>query len=762
MSCNKLFSRLPAGWHRNMWREGFVSGNGRSGINVLGAIRNETVILNRGDLWYGLVRSDLPDVSDVLARMRKVREENEDYVTANKMLTEAIAKSGYRAACSVPLPLGELKMERISGGQYTDYRRILDMDSGEITVEWKQNGILYGRHYFVSDEKDTVVVQITSGAEDGYFISLGARNERDSEFPCPEDIKESIRISYGEDWISYSGRNDDGKIFGVVLWLTADGTVEKGEGGLFVTKAKNIKILLKLFSEFKQKDDREVLEELKGMADYAVLLKEQKKRFKKRYGGTNVSFYQGRMHSNEELIYECRKNKLSAELIEKIYKFGRYLFVSGTSCDGLPFALYGLWHGDYRAQWSQNVLNENLELIYSHVFTGNLRELLLPVFDYFDGMMDEYHEAARKIFGCRGIMIHGYSCPGMGGIAVNVPVITNWTGAAAWIGSFYYHYAKSCGDTKFIKERAIPFLREVCLFYRDFLYRDKSGKIEIYPSVSPENSPGNFVSERFETLSHPMPTAVNATMDIALIKQVIGEYLDLAANGKEDGTFCCELKEIVADLPQYMEEDGVLKEWCYSGFQENYNHRHFSHLYPLWPGDEINSDDRCYKFCAKAVEKRTEKGLHHQSGWSLTHLAAIYCRLHEGDRSLECLKYLICGDLLNNFFMVHNDWRGMGWSLFTEDLAPVQMDANMGYVNAIQEMLVHWNGKVLEILPALPAMLKCGKAEHLRFGCYDLSIEWNTEKGELEIVTDHPDIRAIQIVVPEIFRDFKILNNSEN
>lgn len=99
-----------------MWREGFVSGNGRSGINVLGAIRNETVILNRGDLWYGLVRSDLPDVSDVLARMRKVREENEDYVTANKMLTEAIAKSGYRAACSVPLPLGELKMERLSGG----------------------------------------------------------------------------------------------------------------------------------------------------------------------------------------------------------------------------------------------------------------------------------------------------------------------------------------------------------------------------------------------------------------------------------------------------------------------------------------------------------------------------------------------------------------------------------------------------------------------------------------------------------------------
>lgn len=181
------------------------------------------------------------------------------------------------------------------------------MDSGEITVEWKQNGILYGRHYFVSDEKDTVVVQITSGAEDGYFISLGARNERDSEFPCPEDIKESIRISYGEDWISYSGRNDDGKIFGAVLWLTADGTVEKGEGGLFVTKAKNIKILLKLFSEFKQKDDREVLEELKGMADYAVLLKEQKKDLKKGTGERMYLFIKAECIPTKSLFMNAEK-----------------------------------------------------------------------------------------------------------------------------------------------------------------------------------------------------------------------------------------------------------------------------------------------------------------------------------------------------------------------------------------------------------------------------------------------------------------------
>lgn len=761
MKCNKLYSRLPAGWHRNMWREGFVSGNGHSGINVFGAIRNEVVLLNRGDLWYGLIQSELPNISAALTKMRAIREKTGDYVAANKVLAEAIAQSGYRAACSVPLPLGELKMERIFGGQYTDYSRTLDMDSGEITVSWKQNGFSYNRRYFVSDEKDAVVIQIESGAEDGYFFFLGARDERDSEFPCPADIKKSVRIRYGADWIVYTGKNDDGKEFGAVLWLATDGSAEKAEGGIRVTKARNIKILVKLFSDLRQLDEKKILEELQEMEEYAVLLRSQKKRMKKKYGGTEVSFYRGRMHANEELIYACRNSKLTVELIEKLYRFGRYLFVSGTCREGLPFPLYGLWHGDYSAQWSQNILNENLQLIYSHVFVGNLRESLIPVFDYFDGMLEEYREVARKVFGCRGIVIHGYSCPGMGKIAVNVPVITNWTGAAAWIGSFYYRYARSCKDAEFIKNRAIPFLREVCLFYRDFLYRDGRGKIEIYPSVSPENSPGNFINERFETLSHPMPTAVNATMDVALIKEVIGEFLELAEEG-EDKTFCRELKEIAADLPQYREEDGVLKEWCYSAFRENHDHRHFSHLYPLWPGDEINSTHPYYKYCERAVQKRTEKGLHHQSAWSLTHLSSIYCRLHDGERAMECLRYLICGDLLNNFFMVHNDWRGMGWSLFTNDLAPVQMDANMGYVSAIQEMLIHWNGKVLEILPALPDSIKRGKVEHFCFDDYDLSFEWDTEKGMLTIDTDYPNPEKMVIVVPEIFGKYKIIARSAN
>jgi len=66
---NVLYSYYPAQWHRNLWREGFVAGNGRTGINVLGAVQHETVLLNRGDLWTGLKKTSLPDVSDALKQM---------------------------------------------------------------------------------------------------------------------------------------------------------------------------------------------------------------------------------------------------------------------------------------------------------------------------------------------------------------------------------------------------------------------------------------------------------------------------------------------------------------------------------------------------------------------------------------------------------------------------------------------------------------------------------------------------------------------
>ena len=610
-------------------------------------------------------------------------------------------------------------------------------------------------------ERNVAVISVSSPRAENFSLSITPRSERDSQNAGDAEILSSVHSRVWENAVFYSGKAEE-KYFGALLSLRTDGTVEALCDALAVKNARFSEIFIKIFTGEAPLELEASLQELRAMPSYTLLYREQKKQFAARYGNTELCLYDGRNHANEELLYQCRKGKVTGELFEKLYRFGRYLFVCGTAKDSLPFAQYGLWSGDYNAQWSQNVLNENLEMIYSHVFTGNLLEPLQAVFNYFDEMLPQYRDMAKKVFGCRGIVIHAYSCPHMGGVLVNFPVITNWTGAGAWIADFYYRYYKMTHDRDFLVQRALPFLREVCLFYSDFLYKTEDGKIEIYPSVSPENSPGNFWKEGTDTLTHPMPAAANATMDVALIRQVIAQYLQLREENYEtEDEFCAKLREISADLPEYLVERDALKEWCSYEFKENQNHRHFSHLYPMWPGDEIRQSHPLYPACAEAVRLRTENGLQHQSAWSLAHLANIYCRLHQGEKAQACLEYIVQSSVLNNFFTVHNDWRGMGLNLDTKDIAPVQLDVNMGIVSAMQEMLLHHDGKTLEILPALPALFRKGIAKNLRTPEGFVTIEWNADAGEIVLTTDIPGVSENTVALPEGFKKIRVVRCAE-
>ncbi|HML45612.1 MAG TPA: glycoside hydrolase family 95 protein, partial [Clostridia bacterium] len=185
---------------------------------------------------------------------------------------------------------------------------------------------------------------------------------------------------------------------------------------------------------------------------------------------------------------------------------------------GLPCPLLGLWHGDYKAMWSFNMLNENLQMIYWTALSGNMPELLLAVFDYFESMMDDFRENARKLFGCRGIYIPAVTTPHVGIIQCISRHILNWTAGAGWLAQHYYDYYRYTQDERFLKERALPFLREVALFYEDFFTLDENGYYESAPSVSPENTPGNY-ADRGD--SAYFEVTMNATMDFAVAKEVL-------------------------------------------------------------------------------------------------------------------------------------------------------------------------------------------------------------------------------------------------
>lgn len=206
--------------------------------------------------------------------------------------------------------------------------------------------------------------------------------------------------------------------------------------------------------------------------------------------------------------------------MEKMWKFGRYLFISGTSENDAPFALYGIWNGNYQPIWAHNMANENTQMIYWHSFVGNLADFHRSLFRYYNSKMETFRENAQKLFGCRGIYMTAGTTPGVSEPTQVVPVIINWIGAAGWIAQHYSTYV--CyrpEDEDYIKTEILPYLEEVAAFYEDFIQYKQDGSIKVYPSVSPENTPQNFMPPLSELIAHPMPTTINSTIDLAIIKE---------------------------------------------------------------------------------------------------------------------------------------------------------------------------------------------------------------------------------------------------
>lgn len=732
------FKGIRRNHYTDKWDEALPIGNGSIGGLIFGNPLHETIVTNHEELFL-----PLPENSDKRAYngsayvegMRKLLHEGK-YREAFEYYSRGLEKDGapyetivwtnpFEAAAKLHLDFDGFKDSGVS-----DYNQTLDFATGEAKITFLYKGEKIVRKAFVSRSRDVMAIE-TKKVGDPFSMEVSL-----APFKEARHIASVESMIEGEYIVCKATHSEDESGFVSVARVISDGVITPtGDDTFFVTKANYLLVYYSI-APWKLRLEAEKVKLVRRiedlLPDYEALLKEHEIIHRDLFEKCEISFSEDeKEYTNDELRELGGENVAAPELLERMCDFGRYLLIS--SFGKLPPNLQGVWNGTVTPPWSSDyTLDENIQMMMWPVLPGGLNGFSRCYFDWLESYLDDFKENAMSYYGCRGILaaarvstdgIHKH-------YSHEWPLIT-WTAGAGWLGSEYKRYYDFTGDENILL-RGVSYLKEVVLFYEDFMTVGADGKYEFAPSYSPENTP----------LGSDSPVAVNATMDVAIAKEVYEslieacELLDIEEENLE------KWKKELSLLPDYrVNEDGALKEWIPDEFKDDYKHRHSSHMYVVFPGNEALRDgnEELLKAAHIACEKRLTDGVEAISGWGLAHLANICARLKDEELFLKAIDRLITVFTLDNLFTAHNKH------------AKFQMDANLGLLSAVYEMIAYSDGDRVDFFPVWIDKFENLTVKGLRLKGIVRIQELKKEKNCFTVKMDSKGRKEVRINLPEGF-----------